>query len=69
METIKPIIIGLLLLSFVVPSYVRMNHLRVKGYYRLAYALECIIMIIAILCQWSWFFLFFYVLWFLFNKF
>ena len=69
METFKPIMIGLLLLSFVVPSYVRMNYLRTKGYNRLAYALECAVMIVAILCQWSWYFFFFYVLWYVFNKF
>ena len=49
------IIAVIIIASFLVPSYTRMNHLRSKGYYKLASALEGFIMILAIICQWSWF--------------
>jgi hypothetical protein len=49
------IIAIIMIASFLVPSYTRMNHLRSKGYYKLASALEGFIMILAIICQWSWY--------------
>ena len=56
------IAIGLIVLSFFVPSYVKLNKLRNKGYSKLAEVLESLILILAIICQWSWYFKFFYII-------
>jgi hypothetical protein len=56
------IAVGLIVLSFFVPSFVELNKLRNKGYSKLAEVLESLIMILAIICQWSWYFTFFYII-------
>ena len=61
------IAIGLIVLSFFVPKHVKLNKLRNKGYSKLAEVLETLIMILALICQWSWYFTFFYIIYIIFR--
>jgi len=56
------IAIGLIILSFFIPAEPTFYALRNKGYVKLAEVLETIITGLAIICQWSWYFTFFYIL-------
>jgi len=56
------IAVGLIILSFFVPANPTLYTLRNKGYVKLAEVLETIIMGLAIICQWSWYFTFFYII-------
>jgi hypothetical protein len=49
------IIIGIIVISFFVPSNPRMNELRVKGHYKLARFIETFLLIVVIICQWTWY--------------
>jgi len=55
MELHTKIIIAIIVVSFFIPANPRMNELRVRGYYKLADFLEGFIMILAIICQWTWY--------------
>jgi len=56
------IAVGLIVLSFFVPTHPTLYVIRNKGYVKLAQVLETIITGLAIICQWSWYFTFFYIL-------
>lgn len=56
------IAVGLIILSFFVPADPTLYILRNKGYEKLAGVLETIITALAIICQWSWYFTFFYII-------
>lgn len=56
------IAVGLIILSFFVPAAPTFYYLRNKGYVKLAEVLETIVTALAIICQWSWYFTFFYIL-------
>ena len=55
MELYEKIIIAIILISFFIPANTRMNELRIRGYYKTAEALESFLMIMAIICQWTWY--------------
>ena len=55
MELYTKIIIAIIVISFLIPSNTRMNHLRVKGWYKTAEAIEALLMGLAIICQWTWY--------------
>jgi len=67
-ETIRPIVICLLLLSFVVPANPRLSKLRLKGKVSLAELLETLLRVLAIICQWTWYVFFVYVIWFIMTR-
>ena len=67
-ETIRPIVICLLILSFIVPANPTLWKLRLKGKVSLAESLEMLLRVLAIICQWTWYVFFGYVIWFIMTR-
>ena len=55
MELLTRIISVIIICSFFVHPYPRINYLRKKGYIKVAEFIEGFIMILAIICQWAWY--------------